>query len=101
MTPLNVSRINCTDCNRLIAAHGPIIVCSCGTLNTVRNHKYQIDFTLKKHGQFMVNARNEEEAKEKFKTMIKNYKGDLTQFIESFIYDYEIDTNYAYQDGSS
>jgi hypothetical protein len=93
--------MNCWDCEALLDfKKAPMVVCKCGALNMRRAHKYMVDFTLVKHGQFLVYANNEKDAVEKFRNIVKAHKEDTQKFIEHFVFDFDIKPNYAYHDSA-
>lgn len=89
---------NCFGCGKGYRAETPIWKCECGYLNRKRRNKYLIDFTIKKHGEFIMWASTEEEAMGQFKNWIKSNRKETEIFMEHLTFDTEIESNFIYQE---
>lgn len=91
-----INKFICSKCFRVGTLHTPLLRCKCGeVIKKAQEKKYVIDFTLHKHGEFIIKAKTEEEAEIKFKKWIQNSRKATEKFLEFTIYDTEIDTNYV------
>lgn len=87
--------MTCKRCNKFFRAETSVYICSCGYTNRrLKRNRYTIDFTLKKHGDFVMYAVSEEEAALKFKTWVETRRADAERFMENLVFDTEITKNY-------